>query len=1166
MTPDNTGYPPPSTPPAATLGQVFQRVEEEVILLSCFDGIGSAALILKGLVADISLHIAWEVDSDCLEVLKARHPEAVIRGDFLKDDPAEVARAIHRHDPEGTKLVLFASAPPCPDFSRIRDDAPGSAGEEGQKFTAYCEFIRKVEMDIPHKRTGHITENVVMDKGEADHFAGLLDCNTVLADAQDFGLINRPRLWWTRVDWSRTRTNPITGKRLRWSKNQKYHRLHHDTQLQEETDLQLDGLRLHTAVATHDRRMPCLTTPAPSDDGRPAPKKLRGKIDPEQKARWLQDGRSFAPWQYSPEALLHAADGSMTVPPPEAKEQLHQLPRWYTAVPGVSERARHRMLANGWHIGSAKFIMMLVLQSMLMTAAATPAPQPRHTAMQTMLNILQPLEPQIGPGRWPSEAICVAQTGSMWEHWKAAIVATHPMQRPPRLEPGLQQCADLRNIIGGSLPRMRSEIVDEIEQMASDWADGTTQWWESLPHHVAQVYFNKDHNQISQIPLLLHLLRLVRMPGLDDLSDDLQRGFKVTGELHAGSGWLPRTDSRYEFPVTSEAFLRNNRQYTTRKLLSKRVDPEWATMQDELRTELAKGRMSGPYRAPDWWPVPTTTIDDMPLRPLPSQEISTSFCFSVVQSDKIRRCEDFRRSGHNATVIAHDVPHHHDIRTFTELALATPPGEEASLVWAQDLDGAYRQFPVRDPTDCYCVLMTPGGPVLLQHHAMTFGAVSSVWNFNRAADSIMFLSRRLLGTPLGHYVDDFIGVEPAPLVQSGFSEFTRLMRTLGLRMKERKALAPAAQQKVLGIIMHIKEDKIILSPHPDRCQRACKTIQTALDTNMLSSDLAHRLAGKLVFLTSTLFGQLGKAALQPLYARAHGLSEGDHSGQLNGPLRSALLTLRGLLQVIKPREILRQPNQPVVVIYSDAYFVIDGQTHSPGSSSIPKQWLKTKCHTYENGWGFVIHFCGRTLYSAGRVPPWLIKRFCTRKAFIYFLEVAAQFLGFLLCRQLKSSLVLSFIDNTSGFFALRKGYCKDPSICNMIALVWRIIAHDGWHLHLEWVPSGMNISDQVSRHQFKEMAELEAEWVEVDTANVYRILHRVATDHQYAHGQALQDVLNLQYAPMQTSHTGRVGELAPVWRETAPEVTLAEQSQQLSQRTPTASKRCSESGLAFEQF
>ena len=51
---------------------------------------------------------------------------------------------------------------------------------------------------------------------------------------------------------------------------------------------------------------------------------------------------------------------------------------------------------------------------------------------------------------------------------------------------------------------------------------------------------------------------------------------------------------------------------------------------------------------------------------------------------------------------------------------------------------------------------------------------------------------------------------------------------------------------------------------------------------------------------------------------------------------------------------------------------------------------------------------------------------------------------------------------------------------------------------------------------------------------------------------------------------GLRAQLAPLGRvplrETAPEVTLAEQSQQLSQRTPTASKRCSESGLAFEQF
>ena len=48
VTPDSTGYPPPSQPPTAERGQVFQKLDEEVILVSCFDGIGSAALILKG--------------------------------------------------------------------------------------------------------------------------------------------------------------------------------------------------------------------------------------------------------------------------------------------------------------------------------------------------------------------------------------------------------------------------------------------------------------------------------------------------------------------------------------------------------------------------------------------------------------------------------------------------------------------------------------------------------------------------------------------------------------------------------------------------------------------------------------------------------------------------------------------------------------------------------------------------------------------------------------------------------------------------------------------------------------------------------------------------------------------------------------------------------------
>lgn len=329
---------------------------------------------------------------------------------------------------------------------------------------------------------------------------------------------------------------------------------------------------------------------------------------------------------------------------------------------------------------------------------------------------------------------------SMWQHWSLACKATHPMARPPELEPGLQQCLDIQDRIGGSISRLRTEVVDEIAIMAESFHDDTQSWWENLPPHIAKVYYNAEHSQISQIPLLLHLLRETGMPLLDALAQDLCEGFQVLGTLNPGAGWLPRAaDQKYEFPISTESFKKNNRIYTLRRLQSKRVDPEWKTMLQELRAEVLKGRMSGPFAAPDWWPITSVSLNGESLLELPTQDLAFSFCFSVKQSDKIRRCEDFRRSGHNSTIEAHDVPCHHDITVFTEVALQNLHRGFRSSIWAQDLQGAYRQFPVRSPDDCFCVLMTPQGPLILKHHALMFGATSSVWNFNRAADSLMFL-------------------------------------------------------------------------------------------------------------------------------------------------------------------------------------------------------------------------------------------------------------------------------------------------------------------------------------------------------------------------------------------------------------------------------------------
>ena len=111
----------------------------------------------------------------------------------------------------------MASAPPCPDFSSIRSDAPGLTGPEGQKFTSYCRFAREIEKGIQPRRVLHLVENVVLgDKGEADFFSDELGCQAVLIDAADFGLVSRPRLWWSGIPWLSAPTSPFTGKAGAW--------------------------------------------------------------------------------------------------------------------------------------------------------------------------------------------------------------------------------------------------------------------------------------------------------------------------------------------------------------------------------------------------------------------------------------------------------------------------------------------------------------------------------------------------------------------------------------------------------------------------------------------------------------------------------------------------------------------------------------------------------------------------------------------------------------------------------------------------------------------------------------------------------------------------------------------------------------------------------------
>ena len=233
-------------------------------------------------------------------------------------------------------------------------------------------------------------------------------------------------------------------------------------------------------------------------------------------------------------------------------------------------------------------------------------------------------------------------------------------------------------------------------------------------------------------------------------------------------------------------------------------------------------------------------------------------------------------------------------------------------------------------------------------------------------------------------------VQRSMLTLSFLSCFSQLFAVLGLRMKVAKALPPRKRQKLLGVVVDIGNEGVQLCPHSNRCEKLSKELQMILTADCLSDIQAQRIAGKMQFLNGTLFGQLGKSALPPIYSRAHHIGNDSAGTQLNLTLRTALQTLLTLLHEVQPRSIPLSPSDSVGILYTDAFFKMGDKMYRPGRSEIPAQRSKARCSSFENGWGFVFRNDSQVFFASGCVPAFVMRAFCSRKAYIYFLEVAAR--------------------------------------------------------------------------------------------------------------------------------------------------------------------------------
>ena len=172
------------------------------------------------------------------------------------------------------------------------------------------------------------------------------------------------------------------------------------------------------------------------------------------------------------------------------------------------------MIATSWHLGAAKFLMMLLfgITRPMGGSSVTIPTSPRRSTLRWMVELSLMHPACVGPGQWTLSPICVPPSFGEFEHWQNSCTAFHPMLREPHLDPGMQQAFDLQLQWSHDLHRIRNdyraEITVEIQQVVDAADDDTYCLWSSLPDHVAAVYYNKEFDQITQA---------------------------------AGAGWLPRS-------------------------------------------------------------------------------------------------------------------------------------------------------------------------------------------------------------------------------------------------------------------------------------------------------------------------------------------------------------------------------------------------------------------------------------------------------------------------------------------------------------------------------------------------------------------------------------------------------------------------------------------------
>ena len=239
-----------------------------------------------------------------------------------------------------------------------------------------------------------------------------------------------------------------------------------------------------------------------------------------------------------------------------------------------------------------------------------------------------------------------------------------------------------------------------------------------------------------------------------------------------------------------------------------------------------------------------------------------------------------------------------------------------------DLKSAYRQLATR-PDEAWATVVAVFSPEdncakLFIQRALPFGAVGSVFGFNRASRALWAALTYWLRVVTTCFYDDFPAAEPedsstaCEIAVRSF--FVTLGWTVSLEEKKNKRYEPTFD--MLGVAVDFRmlpKDQLYIDNKPSRVSEITALIDDALTRKRCPAPLTAEIKGKGQFAANQFFGRV---ALGPL----HQMSVHQfrcHSGIAGHAFRRALIEFRALLNAGTPRQLTFHGEQRPVLVFGD---------------------------------------------------------------------------------------------------------------------------------------------------------------------------------------------------------------------------------------------------------